>query len=313
VAGGLPRPFRDGPPACSTKDPWLTERRLALGDFLDREPQAVLPVVREIILGADRFTAADLFAAQYRLRDLRRGLEPLWRDIDCLLTPTIPTTYRRAAMLADPVALNERLGHYTNHVNLLDLCAVAVPAGFLPNGLPFGVTLQAPAGNDRALLVLADRLHRALNETLGATGLPLAGTPPLAGDSQGEARFPIAVCGGHMQGLPLNGELTGLGGRLRERTHTAPAYRLYALTGFAPPRPGMVRDPTGASIEVEVWTLPPSWVGAFLAGVPAPLAIGSVQLADGSWVKGFLCEGHAVSGAPDITSLGGWRAWLASR
>ena len=293
--------------------PWLTERRLALGDFLDREPQAVLPVVREIILGADRFTAADLFAAQYRLRDLRRGLEPLWRDIDCLLTPTIPTTYRRAAMLADPVALNERLGHYTNHVNLLDLCAVAVPAGFLPNGLPFGVTLQAPAGNDRALLVLADRLHRALNETLGATGLPLAGTPPLAGDSQGEARFPIAVCGGHMQGLPLNGELTGLGGRLRERTHTAPAYRLYALTGFAPPRPGMVRDPTGASIEVEVWTLPPSWVGAFLAGVPAPLAIGSVQLADGSWVKGFLCEGHAVSGAPDITSLGGWRAWLASR
>ncbi len=293
--------------------PWLAERRLALGDFLDRRPDAVLPVVREIILGADRFTATELFAADHRLRTLRRSLEPLWRQLDCLLTPTLPTAYRRAQVLADPVALNTRLGHYTNHVNLLDLCALAVPAGFLASGLPFGVTLQAPAGHDRALLVLADRLHRALNETLGASGLPLAGTPPLADDSQGEARFPIAVCGGHMQGLPLNGELTGLGGRLRERTHTAPAYRLYALAGFAPPRPGMVRDPTGAGIEVEVWTLPPNRVGAFLAGVPAPLAIGSVQLADGSWVKGFLCEGHAVHGAADITSLGGWRAWLASR
>jgi allophanate hydrolase len=293
--------------------PWLAERRLALGDFLDRRPDAVLPVVREIILGADCYTATELFAADYRLRALRRTIECLWLNIDCLVTPTLPRPYTRAQVLADPVARNTRLGHYTNHVNLLDLCALAVPAGFLASGLPFGVTLQAPAGHDSALLALGDRLHRALNETLGASGLPLAGTPPLIDDSQGEARFPIAVCGGHMQGLPLNGELTGLGGRLRERTHTAPAYRLYALAGFAPPRPGMVRDPTGAGIEVEVWTLPPSWVGAFLAGVPAPLAIGSVQLADGSWVKGFLCEGHAVSGAPDITSLGGWRAWLASR
>lgn len=293
--------------------PWLAERRLALGDFLDRRPDAVLPVVRDIILGADRYTAAALFAAEYRLRDLRRAVEPLWRDIACLVTPTLPRPYTRAQVLADPVASNTRLGYYSNHVNLLDLCALAVPAGFLASDLPFGVTLQAPAGHDRALLALGDRLHRALNVTAGAAGLVVADTPPLIDDSQGEARFPIAVCGGHMQGLPLNGELTGLGGRLRERTHTAPAYRLYALSGFSPPRPGMVRDPTGASIEVEVWTLPASRVGAFLAGVPAPLAIGNVELADGSWVKGFLCEGHAVHGAPDVTSLGGWRAWLASR
>lgn len=292
--------------------PWLTERRLAVGDFLDRRPDAVLPVVREIIAGADRYTAADVFAADYRLRALRRAIEPLWRDLDCLLTPTIARPYTRAAVLADPIALNSRLGHYTNHMNLLDLCAVAVPAGFLPSGLPLGVTLQAPAGHDRALLALADRLHRALNITVGAAGLPLAHTPPF--DAGGSAEtLDLAVCGGHMQGLPLNHELTTRGARLIERTHTAPGYRLYALAGFNPPRPGLVRDPGGGTIEVEVWRLPLAEVGGFLAGVPAPLAIGTLELADGRAVKGFLCEPAALAGAQDITAHGGWRAWLAAR
>ncbi len=292
--------------------PWLTERRLAVGDFLDRRPDAVLPVVRDIILGADRFTAGDAFAADYRLRALRRAVEPLWQDIDCLLTPTIPTAYTRAAVLADPVALNTRLGHYTNHMNLLDLCAVAVPAGFLPSGLPFGVTVQAPAGHDRALLGLADRLHRVLNTTTGAVGLPLADTPPYTATEDG-ATFDIAVCGGHMQGLPLNHELTNRGARLLERTRTAPAYRLYALAGFNPPRPGLVRDATGGAIEIEIWRLPLAEVGTFLAGVPAPLAIGTVQLDGHRAVKGFLCEPAALAGATDITTHGGWRAWLAAR
>ena len=293
--------------------PWLAERHLAIGEFLAAQPEALLPVVRGIIQGGGGYSADDVFAAQYRLHALRQALRPVWDAIDVLVTPTIGTAYTRAAVLADPVGLNTNLGYYTNHMNLLDLCAVAVPCGFLSSGLPFGVTLQAPAGNDHALLALADRLHRALNETLGATGLPLAGTPPLADASQSEALFPIAVCGGHMHGLPLNGELTTLGARLQERTRTAPEYRLYALAGFSPPRPGLVRDAAGASIEVEVWTLPLAAVGPFVAGVPAPLAIGSVQLADGRWVKGFLCEGHATAGARDITALGGWRAWLASR
>ncbi|MGD9983847.1 MAG: allophanate hydrolase [Porticoccaceae bacterium] len=292
--------------------PWLAERRLALGDFLDRGPDAVLPVVREIILGADRFTAADLFAAEYRLLALSQMLRAQWQEIDLLVTPTIPTPYTRAAVLADPLTLNDRLGYYTNHVNLLDLCAVAVPAGFLPSGLPFGVTLQAPAGRDRALLVRADRLHRAINATLGATGLPLADTAPMPEAVANPGVLALAVCGGHMQGLPLNHELTDRGARLVERTQTAPAYRLYALAGFSPPRPGLLRNSAGASIEVEVWTLPLANVGTFLAGVPAPLVIGSVELADGSRVKGFLCEGHAIAGAQDITALGGWRAWLAS-
>ena len=270
-------------------------------------------MVRGIIQGGGRYSAGDAFAAQYRLLALRQGLRPAWEDMDVLVTPTIRPGTTRAAVLADPVILNERLGYYTNHMNLLDLCAVAVPAGFLPNGLPFGVTLQAPAGNDHALLVRADRLHRALNETLGATGLPLAATAPMADDRrEGGSPVAIAVCGGHMQGLPLNGELTDRGGRLRERTRTAPAYRLYALTGFAPPRPGMVRDPSGASIEVEVWKLPMAQVGPFLAGVPAPLAIGSVELADGRNVKGFLCEATASPTPATSRACGGWRAFLGS-
>ncbi len=210
------------------------------------------------------------------------------------------------------MTLNSRLGHYTNHMNLLDLCAVAVPAGFLPSGLPFGVTVQAPAGHDRALLALADRLHRALNTTTGAAGLPLADTLPYAA-SDDDATLDLAVCGGHMQGLPLNHELTNRGARLVGRTRTAPGYRLYALAGFDPPRPGLVRDPTGGAIEVEVWRLPLIEVGAFLAGVPAPLAIGTLELADGRAVKGFLCEAAALAGATDITAHGGWRAWLAAR
>ena len=292
--------------------PWLIERRLAVGDFLDRRPDAVLPVVREIIAGADRYTAADVFAADYRLRALRRAIEPLWRDLDGLLTPTIPRPYRRAAVLADPIALNSRLGHYTNHVNLLDLCAVAVPAGFMPSGLPFGVTLQAPAGHDRALLALADRLHQALNITAGAAGLALAATPPFDPGDLSDM-LDLAVCGGHMLGLPLNHELAARGARLIERTHTSPTYRLYALAGFDPPRPGLVRDPGGDAIEVEVWRVPLAEVGSFLAGVPAPLAIGTVELAGGRTVKGFLCEPAALAGAQDITTHGGWRAWLASR
>ncbi len=304
-------PFRDAA-RLLYDGPWLAERHLAIREFLAARPEALLPVVRSIIQGGSGYSADDAFAAQYRLHALRQALRPVWDTIDVLVTPTIGTAYTRAAMRADPVSLNTNLGYYTNHMNLLDLCAVAVPCGFLPSGLPFGVTLQAPAGNDRALLALADRLHRALNETLGATGVPLANTPPLADVSPNEALLPIAVCGGHMQGLPLNAELTRLGGRLRERTRTAPAYRLYALAGFSPPRPGLVRDVAGAGIELEVWTLPLAAIGPFLAGVPAPLAIGSVQLADGSWVKGFLCEGHATADARDITALGGWRAWLAS-
>ncbi len=292
---------------------WLAERHLAIADFFASQPEALVPVVRATIADGAGYSAADAFAARYRLRALGQQLRPLWEQVDFVVTPTAPRLYTRAAVLADPVRLNTHLGHYTNHVNLLDLSAVAVPAGLLPSGLPFGVTLQAPAGGDARLLAVADRLHRATSTTLGATGRALAATPALTPTPALPATLPIAVCGGHMQGLPLNGELTRLGGELLARTSTAPAYRLYALDGFTPPRPGLVRDPTGAAIAIEVWMLPLANVGTFLAGVPAPLAIGTVELADGTWVKGFLCEAHAITGAQDITARGGWRAWLAAR
>lgn len=311
--------------------PWLAERQLAIGAFLAMQADALVPVVRDTILGGASYTAADAFAAAYRLRALHQQLRPLWAQLALVVTPTAPRLYTRAAVVADPVRLNAHLGHYTNHVNLLDLCAVAVPAGMLPGGLPFGVTLQAPAGSDARLLAIADRLQRATNTYLGATGGALADTPavaeiptpasiqtpiiqtptPLPTAAAAPAALAIAVCGGHMAGLPLNHELTARGASLLARTRTAPSYRLYALAGFSPPRPGLVRDPSGGSIAVEVWSLPLAEVGIFLAGVPAPLAIGSLELADGTWVKGFVCEGHAIAGALDITALGGWRAWLA--
>jgi len=236
------------------------------------------------------------------------------------LTPTAPTIYRIAEVESDPVALNSRLGTYTNFMNLLDLAAVAVPGGVRADGLPFGVTLFGPAFSDAALARLADRFQRAQDLPLGATGRPLssncrngapAETPRLP--SPPTLRLNLVVCGAHLSGLPLNHQLTERGGRLLQVTRTAPRYRLYALPGGPPPRPGLIRQPQGgAAIEVEVWSLPLDQVGGFLAGIPAPLGLGSVELADGSFDKGFICEGFAAEGARDITDLGGWRAFLAA-
>lgn len=214
-------------------------------------------------------------------------------------------------MLAEPIKCNSDLGYYTNFMNLLDLAAVAVPSGFQANGLPFGITLLAPAFTDRDLLALGARLHEAsaAGAGLARTPFPAPVAPPLVADE-----FPIAVCGAHMSGLPLNHELTSRGGRLLARTRTAPCYRLYALPGGPPTRPGLVRaSEGGAAIELEVWALPSQAVGSFMAGIPAPLAIGRVELADGTITSGFLCEAHATVAAVEVTALGGWRAYLAAK
>jgi allophanate hydrolase len=189
---------------------------------------------------------------------------------------------------------------------------VAIPAGFGAQGLPYGVTLFGPAFSDSALAAYGDRLHRALDLPLGATGrradparavLPQAPTEPLVR---------VVVCGAHLSGLALNHQLTERGGRLVATTRTAPRYRFYALPGGPPFRPGLIRQTEGgAGIEVEVWELPAAQFGPFVAGIPAPLGIGTVELEDGSLEKGFICEGHAAEGARDITALGGWRAFLA--
>lgn len=288
--------------------PWVSERYAAIEDFIGRHADALLPVTRAIIEGGARPGAVDAFKAGYRLAELRRSSEGMWEQVDVLLTPTAGTHYSIAQMLAEPIKCNSDLGYYTNFMNLLDLAAVAVPSGFGENNLPFGITLVAPAFADRDLLHLAARLHAVAGTGAGQARSAVPSPAPVAAAGD---EFSIAVCGAHMSGLPLNGELTSRGGRLLMRGRTAPCYRLYALPGGPPVRPGLVRvDGDGAAIELEVWSLPRWAVGGFMAGIPAPLAIGRVQLEDGTAVAGFVCEAYAAAAAEDVTALGGWRAYL---
>lgn len=288
--------------------PWVAERYVAIREFIERNPKALHPVTAAIIGGAKRFSANDAFAAYYRLKELQRRTAPVWDEIDILVTPTAGTVYRVDELEAEPMKLNSNLGYYTNFMNLLDLAAIAVPAGFQRDGMPFGVTLVAPAFNDEVLCSLGDIAHRAAVKTMGATGLPLP--PSEAGESPDRNLIRVAVCGAHMSGLPLNHQLTERGARLESRSRTAANYRLFALTDFKPPRPGLIRDDGGAAIEVEVWEVPASAFGGFVDAIPAPLGIGTLTLENGRQVKGFLCEAHATRGAREITSLGSWRQFI---
>ena len=289
--------------------PWVAERYLAIRDFFDAQPDKVFPPVREIIAGGRNVSAADTFAHLYKLRAFKRVCDAVWNDIDVMLTPTAGTIYRVDEMQADPIRLNSNLGYYTNFMNLLDLAATAVPAGFQNDGLPFGVTLIAPPHQDGPLLHLASRMQQALGGKLGATdhALPPAENLNLLPDGQ----VRVAVVGAHLSGLPLNHQLTDRSACLVSTTQTAPTYRFYALADGK--RPGLIQvEAGGASIACEVWEMPASQFGSFVAGIPAPLGIGKLELADGSVVNGFICEGIGVGGARDITEYGGWRAWLAA-
>jgi allophanate hydrolase len=289
--------------------PWVAERYLAVETLLQQKPEALLEVTRQIIGGGAQPSAAESFAAQYRLAELRRASEQVWDEVAFLVTPTAGTLYRVNQVEADPIRLNANLGYYTNFMNLLDLSAVAVPAGFRIDGLPNGVTLFAPAFYDQALLGAASRLHAQLSGTLGAIRQPLE-TAPIAADKR-TGYLPVAVCGAHMAGLPLNHQLLERGGRLLQKTTTAAAYRLYLLPGGPPCRPGLVRSEAGAAVELEVWELPVINLGEFLNQIPAPLGLGRVELADGSRVIGFLCESHILGQSREITHFGGWRRFLA--
>ena len=290
--------------------PWVTERYCAVGEFLEQHPEALHPVTRQIIAGGKNPTAVDAFRAQYRLRELLRATEESWSVMDVLVTPTAGTIYRIDAVNADPVRLNSNLGYYTNFVNLLDLAAVSVPAGFRADGLPFGVTLVGRAGTDDELLRLADRVQRGRVDRIGALETALPAASHLS-HVPGDDRIAVAVCGAHMAGLPLNHQLTSRGSTLLRKTRTTPAYALYALPGGPPSRPGMIRTARGgAAIEVEVWSVPAAELGSFVNGIGPPLTIGKVELEDGSRVCGFICEAYAAEGARDITSLGGWRRYL---
>jgi allophanate hydrolase len=320
--GGVPVEF-DFAPFRETAEllyagPWVAERLAAITPFAEEHPEALHPVTAAIIGAGKRFGAVDTFRAFYRLEELRRTASAAWSSVDVLLLPTTPTIYTHADLAAEPVLHNTRLGTYTNFANLLDLAALAVPAGFRPDGLPLGVTLVAPAFADAALLTLGGRLHAALGGQLGGTATPLpaltAGNAcSLPAPAAGEIL--LAVVGAHLSGQPLNAQLTSRGASLVRSTRTAAEYRLFALANTHPPKPGLVREPgfAGPGIEVEVWRLSAGAFGEFTAEVPAPLAIGNLVLADGAKVKGFVCEPVALAGATEITSHGGWRAYLAAR
>jgi len=238
----------------------------------------------------------------------------MWGDIDILLVPTAPMHYTIEAMQADPVALNRHLGEYTNFVNLLDYAAISVPACLREDGLPFGITIIGRCGSDFQLAELGQRFHHATGLPLGATGEPMPAPEALPGVAPVQT-VKVAVVGAHLSGMPLNSQLTERGARLLTATRTAPLYRLYALPGTVPPKPGLLRvqPGEGAAIALEIWEMPITHYGSFVALIPAPLGIGSLTLADGSSVQGFLCEALAVAGADDITHLGGWRAYITSR
>jgi allophanate hydrolase len=271
--------------------PWVAERLAAIQDFATRNPEALHPVTAKIILNASTITAASAFKAMYRLADLTRVAAKVWSQMDFMLLPTAGAAYTHDEVAADPIQLNTNLGYYTNFVNLLDLSALAIPAGVRSNGIPFGVTLIGPAWSDGSLLATC--------------GLDTGYCP--------EGYVPLAVCGAHLSGQPLNFQLKDADGFLIEATQTSSTYRLYALAGTDPPKPGLVMADSGNGIEVEVWAVPENSFGRFVAAVPAPLAIGTCTLQSGRTVKSFVCEPGALENAEEITALGGWRAYLAQR
>jgi len=289
--------------------PWVAERYSVTGELMTTQPDAVLPVIRDVLAKAPGATAVELFRAQYRLQELKALCDASVDTLDFVLTPTYPRPVTLAELERDPVGPNSLLGYYTNFMNLLDYAAVAAPAGFMSNGLPWGVTVFGRAFTDQYLLGVADLLQRV-------SGNPCAGGVEFDDDAPRRAshdRMRIVVCGAHMQGLPLNRDLVARGARLLQATHTAPSYRLSALPESADGtrRPATWRDTSdGVAIAIEVWDMPSAEFGSLLSTVPSPLALGKVELADGSWLPGFVSEPYALARGTDISTFGGWRTWL---
>jgi allophanate hydrolase len=298
--------------------PWVAERYSAVGEFLEKRGiQSADPTVHAIISEGKRYSAVDAFRALYELEAYAAQAQKIWEEIDLLLLPTAGTTYTIEDVNKEPVRLNSNLGWYTNFVNLLDLAAVAVPAGFGQTGslpdLPFGVTLIGPAFSDRGLLGWGDRLHRASGGRLGSTGFKVSLEPSIE-IRRNRSQIELAVVGAHLRGQPLNHQLSNRGAQFVSATETAPFYRLYHLAKTTPAKPGLVRveEQLGHGIDIEVWSLDRDAFGDFVAEVPPPLAIGTLELASGKSVKGFVCEPCALDGAKDITRHRGWRPYLAS-
>jgi allophanate hydrolase len=291
---------------------WVAERGAAVGDFIAQKPAEVNDVVGGIISQSANFTAIDVFNAEYRRAELAQEIQSLMREVDALMVPTTVRFPTQADVAADPVGVNTQLGIFTNFVNLADCTALSVPAPKRSDALPFGITFIAPAWSDNALIALGAYWQQQQPWTKGASEqtLPLTPAKPAGIDDQ---LIRVAVVGAHLTGMPLNHQLTSRSARFVCETNTADRYRLYALSNTQPPKPGLVRDDTGGAITVELWDMPLTLFGSFVAEIPAPLGIGNVTLADGSTVKGFICEPAGLKGALDITEYGGWRNFLNNK
>lgn len=306
-------PFRELA-ALLYEGPWVAERYTAVEQLLKRDSKALQPVLSSILAGATKFSAVDTFKYEYRRAALARRINDALAGFTALLVPTTPTIYTIKQVMDDPIQLNSRLGTYTNFTNLADLSALALPATMREDGLPAGITLIAPAWHDRVLAQLGRRWQQHVALPLGATDRSLSSVPEeTRATSPARATVRLAVVGAHLTGMPLNHQLTSRDARFVERCRTASTYQLYALANTTPPKPGLVKAVTaGAPIEVELWDVPVEHFGSFVAEIPPPLGIGSLELEDGRVVKGFICEPIGLQGARDITSFGGWRAYLAS-
>jgi allophanate hydrolase len=288
---------------------WVAERYAAIANFMEAHEAEMHPVTATIIGGARKLSAADAFRGLYALQAYKNRLAPVIASVDLICVPTAPTHYTVKAVRADPIVSNSRLGTYTNFVNLLDMCGIAVPCSMRPDGLPMSVTLLGAAGRDASLAALARDVHKASGVTLGATGWPLPSAKRQ--DASHPGRIELAVVGAHLSGMPLNKELQALGASFCKAARTSAAYRLYALSSQSVPKPGLIRsEEPGSPIEVEIWSLEPDAFGRFVSAIPAPLGIGTIELEDGSSCKGFLVESVGLCGASDITSHGGWRRYL---
>jgi allophanate hydrolase len=292
---------------------WVAERTHALQPWLDAQPDPLHPITRQIVEDGLKYSAVDTFDAIYKAAEAKLALDVIWTEIDAMLVPTTPSFYSLADLAAEPILLNKQLGYYTNCVNLLDYAAIAVPAGFRNDGLPAGVTVVAPAFSDGALARLGGHIHQLLSATTGRDRLAITDQDTPAAD---EARtIDLAVVGAHLSGMPLNYQLTDRGGFLVEPVKTAQDYRLFALADQTPAKPGLVRDPEskGSGIALEIWRLPEEALGGFLKLIPAPLGLGTITLADGRQVNGFICESRAMGAVVDISEYGGWKAYLAAQ
>jgi len=290
--------------------PWVAERYAAIEDLITQQPEELLPVINTIIGSGKNKTASDAFKAEYKMQAYRVKAKQLLSEFDFLVTPTAGTIYSIDEVNADPIKLNSNLGYYTNFMNLLDCAAVAVPAGFLDNGLPWGISLVSTAMTDRKLLSYANKWQQHNKIDPGNLNTPLMTST--ANDISYSDHIPVIVCGAHLEGLALSWQLSERGAKLQEKTTSAKAYRMFVIEGLLE-RPGMIRDDKeGDEIDIEIWQVPKSEFGSFVAGIPEPLGIGKVETKDGRWFPGFICEGYAAKGSREVTDLGGWRQYLAN-